>query len=75
MTDKTRSETLLSGLDQNGKPFALQRGAIAVLHVLHDAGCPGGRGQPDKCNCKPEMRMGPLDHATLSDIARQARRA
>lgn len=53
-------EVLLQGCGLDGKPFALRRGGVALLTVLHDATCPGGRGRPDLCNCKPEVRLGKL---------------
>lgn len=52
-------EVLLQGPGLDGKPYAVRRGAVTVLHILHDPACPGCRGRPALCNCKPDVRLGP----------------
>ena len=53
-------EVLLKGPGLDGKPYAMRRGAVTVLHFFHDPDCPGCKGRPDLCCCKPDVRLGPL---------------
>ena len=50
-------EVLQTGRGLRGEPVAVRRGQVAAVHLYHAAACPGGRGRPDLCRCKPEARL------------------
>lgn len=63
---------LLTGLDLNGKPYSIMAGEVGVVHYIHESWCPGGKGWPERCECVPEIRLGPFTPEVEADLRHQA---